>query len=141
MAYRGRIDLRLASRVLLLQLVLVTLTLVVAFALFAQFNRHRLDLQYGVHALDIARVVASSPTVLTNISRYDQNPLAPSPALIDELATGPLQSVASRVEQRTHVQFVVIANNQGIRLAHPRRDELGGRVSTDPPRRWPDTNR
>lgn len=132
MAYRGRIDLRLASRVLLLQLVLVTLTLVVAFALFAQFNRHRLDLQYGVHALDIARVVASSPTVLTNISRYDQNPLAPSPALIDELATGPLQSVASRVEQRTHVQFVVIANNQGIRLAHPRRDELGGRVSTDP---------
>ncbi|VBA51398.1 sensor histidine kinase [Mycobacterium pseudokansasii] len=132
MAYRGRIDLRLASRVLLLQLVLVTLTLVVAFALFAQFNRHRLDLQYGVHALDIARVVASSPTVLTNISRYDQIPLTPSPALVDELATGPLQSVASRVEQRTHVLFVVIANNQGIRLAHPRRDELGGRVSTDP---------
>ncbi|KZS63907.1 histidine kinase [Mycobacterium kansasii] len=123
---------RLASRVLLLQLVLVTLTLVVAFALFAQFNRHRLDLQYGVHALDIARVVASSPTVLTNISRYDQIPLTPSPALVDELATGPLQSVASRVEQRTHVLFVVIANNQGIRLAHPRRDELGGRVSTDP---------
>lgn len=132
MAYRGRIDLRLASRVLLLQLVLVTLTLVVAFALFAQFNRHRLDLQYGVHALDIARVVASSPTVLANISRYDQIPLAPSAAVVDELASGPLQSVASRVEQRTHVLFVVIANTQGIRLAHPRRDELGGRVSTDP---------
>ncbi|VBA39389.1 Sensor histidine kinase DcuS [Mycobacterium attenuatum] len=132
MAYRGRIDLRLASRVLLLQLVLVTLTLVVAFGLFAQFNRHRLDLQYGVHALDIARVVASSPTVLTNISRYDQNPLTPSPALVDELAAGPLQSVASRVEQRTHVLFVVIANIQGIRLAHPHRDKLGRRVSTDP---------
>jgi len=136
MPTRGRIDLRLASRVLLLQLVVVTLTLIVAFGLFAEFNRHRLDLQYGVHAKDIARVVASSPTVLNNIGRYEDIPLTPTvtapPALTNELATGPLQSVASRVEQRTHVLFVVITNTQGIRLAHPRRDELGLRVSTDP---------
>lgn len=132
MASKGRIDLRLASRVLLLQLVLVTLTLVVAFALFAQFNRHRLDLQYGEHALDIARVVASSPTVVGNITHYEDTALTPTPALVDELAAGPLQSVASRVEQRTHVQFVVIANAQGVRLAHPHRDELGRKVSTDP---------
>ncbi|MDP7727980.1 MULTISPECIES: ATP-binding protein [Mycobacterium] len=136
MPTRGRIDLRLASRVLLLQLVVVTLTLIVAFGLFAEFNRHRLDLQYGVHAMDIARVVASSPTVLNNIGRYEDIPLTPTvtapPALTNELATGPLQSVASRVEQRTHVLFVVITNTQGIRLAHPRRDELGLRVSTDP---------
>ena len=63
-----------SSRVLLLQLVLVTLTLIVAFGLFAEFNRHRLDLQYGVHAMDIARVVASSPTVLNNIGRYGEVP-------------------------------------------------------------------
>lgn len=136
MPTRGRIDLRLASRVLLLQLVVVTLTLIVAFGLFAEFNRHRLDLQYGVHAMDIARVVASSPTVLNNIGRYEDISLTPTvtapPALTNELATGPLQSVASRVEQRTHVLFVVITNTQGIRLAHPRRDELGLRVSTDP---------
>ncbi|MDT5220799.1 MAG: two-component system, CitB family, sensor kinase [Mycobacterium sp.] len=132
MPNRGRIDLRLASRVLLLQLVLVTLTLIVAFVLFAEFNRHRLDLQYGVHAMDIARVVASSPTVLNNIARYDEPTITSNPALVNELATGPLQSVASRVEQRTHVLFVVITNTQGIRLAHPRRDELGRKVSTDP---------
>lgn len=135
MPTRGRIDLRLASRVLLLQLVLVTLTLIVAFGLFAEFNRHRLDLQYGVHAMDIARVVASSPTVLNNIGRYEDirlNPTVTAPsALVNELETGPLQSVASRVEQRTHVLFVV-TNTQGIRLAHPHRDELGLRVSTDP---------
>ncbi len=106
MAAKGRIDLRLATQVLLLQLVIVTLTLVIAFVLFAVFNRHRLNVQYGVHALDIARVVASAPTVVNNISRYDAAPLTPSPALVDELATGPLQSVASRVEQRTHVLFV-----------------------------------
>lgn len=136
MPTRGRIDLRLASRILLLQLVLITLTLIVAFGLFVEFNRHRLDLQYGVHAMDIARVVASSPTVLNNIGRYEDLPASPTetaPApLRNELATGPLQSVATRVEQRTHVLFVVITNDQGIRLAHPRRDELGLRVSTDP---------
>ncbi|OBJ85505.1 histidine kinase [Mycobacterium asiaticum] len=123
---------RLASRVLLLQLVLVTLTLIVAFVLFAEFNRHRLDLQYGVHAKDIARVVASSPTVLNNIARYDDTAITPDPASVAELATGPLQTVASRVEQRTHVLFVVITNTQGVRLAHPHRDELGRKVSTDP---------
>ncbi|WP_207569141.1 sensor histidine kinase [Mycobacterium decipiens] len=132
MAYRGRIDLRLASRILQLQLVVVTLTLMVAFVLFVQFNRHRLDIQYGNHALDIARVVAASPTVLGNISRYDQTSLTRSPALVDELAAGPLQAVSSRVGQRTHVLFVVIANSHGIRLAHPVRDQLGLRVSTDP---------
>lgn len=132
----GRIDLRLASRVLLLQLVVVTLTLIVAFGLFAEFNRHRLDLQYGVHAMDIARVVASSPTVVTTIGHYDDIALGPTvradPRTVDELAVGPLQTVAARVEQRTHVMFVVITNRQGIRLAHPHRDELGVKVSTDP---------
>jgi two-component system CitB family sensor kinase len=132
MARKGRIDLRLASRVLLLQLAVVTLTLVVAFGLFAQFNRHRLDLQTHVHALDIARVVASSPTVIDNIARYADGPLTATPALVDELAAGPLQSVATRVQQRTHVLFVVIANTYGIRLAHPDRAKLGLRVSTYP---------
>jgi two-component system CitB family sensor kinase len=54
--------LRLTTPVLVLQLVVVTLTLIVAFGLFTWFNRHRLDLQYHTHALDIARLLASSPT-------------------------------------------------------------------------------
>jgi two-component system CitB family sensor kinase len=131
MAAKGRIDLRLGTQVLLVQLVVVTLTLIVAFASFAAFNRHRLDVEYGVHALDIARVVASSPTVVNNISRYDVLPLTPSPALVGQLATGPIQSVASHVEQRTHVSFVVIANMRGIRLASPDRHNLGLMVGTD----------
>ncbi|WP_231120086.1 sensor histidine kinase [Mycobacterium colombiense] len=131
MAPRGRIDLRLATQVMLLQLVIVTLTLIVAFGLFAAFNRARLDSQYHVHATDIARVVASSPTVVTNIARYDGVPLTPTPQLIDELATGPIQGVASRVQERTHVLFVVIANVDGIRVADPERDRLGRHISAD----------
>jgi two-component system, CitB family, sensor kinase len=131
MAAKGRIDLRLATQVMLLQLVVVTLTLIVAFGLFAVFNRARLDSQYHVHATDIARVVASSPTVVTNIARYDDGPLTASPELIDELAAGPVQGVASRVQQRTHVAFVVIANAGGIRVADPQRDRLGRHVEAD----------
>src|SRR6202012_5123336 len=85
MAPRGRIDVRLATQILVLQLVIVTLTLIVAFGLFALFNRARLDSQYHIHAMDIARVVASSPTVVGNIARYDNAPLTPTPELIDEL--------------------------------------------------------
>ncbi|MGB9308496.1 MAG: ATP-binding protein [Mycobacterium sp.] len=132
MASKGRIDLRLATQVLVLQLAIVALTLVVGFGLFAWFNNRRLDLQVHTHALDIARVVAASPTVANNIGRYDGAPLTPSPQLVDELATGPIQGVASRVQQRTHVLFVVVANTSGVRLAHPDRSELGRRVSTDP---------
>jgi two-component system, CitB family, sensor kinase len=131
MAAKGRIDLRLASQVLVLQLVIVTLTLIIAFGLFAVFNRHRLEIQTAEHALDIARVVASSPTVINNISRYDAAPLTSSSALVDELAAGPIQSVASRVEQRTHVSFVVVTNMRGIRLASPDRHKLGLEISTD----------
>jgi two-component system CitB family sensor kinase len=131
MAGRRRIDVRLATQILVLQLVIVTLTLIVAFGLFAVFNRARLDSQYHVHATDIARVVASSPTVVTNIARYDNAPLTPSPELIDELASGPIQGVASRVQQRTHVLFVVIANASGIRVADPQRDRLGFHIHAD----------
>ncbi|WP_083667614.1 MULTISPECIES: ATP-binding protein [unclassified Mycobacterium] len=131
MAAKGRIDLRLATQVLVLQLVVVTLALIIAFVLFALFNRQRLDSQYHVHATDIARVVASSPTVVTNIARYDAAPLTPSPELIGELAAGPIQGVASRVEQRTHVLFVVVANAAGIRVASPQRDRLAHHVLAD----------
>ncbi|OMC09471.1 histidine kinase [Mycobacterium sp. IS-836] len=122
---------RLATQVLVLQLVVVTLALIIAFVLFALFNRQRLDSQYHVHATDIARVVASSPTVVTNIARYDAAPLTPSPELIGELAAGPIQGVASRVEQRTHVLFVVVANAAGIRVASPQRDRLAHHVLAD----------
>jgi len=132
MSSRGRTALRLATQVLLLQLAIVTLTTVIAFALFAEFNRERLGAQYGDHALDIARVVATAPIVLTNISRYDNEPVTDSAQMVRELADGPLQATVTRVMQRTGVLFVVIANNRGIRLAHPDRDKLGRRISTNP---------
>jgi len=132
MAGSGRVDVRLATQVLVLQLVVVLFTLVVAFGLFAVFSHQTLANEYGIRALDIARVVAAAPAVRADVTGYDESPLTPSAALTDQLARGPLQTIASQVQKRTDVLFVVITNNQGIRLAHPDRDELGRHVSTDP---------
>jgi two-component system, CitB family, sensor kinase len=132
MARTGRIDLRLATQIFVLQLVVVAITLVIAFGMFAVFSHQRIAYEYGIRALDIARVVAAAPAVRADVTRYDESRMTPGAALADELADGPLQSIASQVQQRTDVLFVVITNNRGIRLAHPNPDELGRRVSTDP---------
>ena len=132
MARRPHIDLRLATQVLILQLVIVALTLVVAFGLFAVFSQRRIADEYGLRALDVARVVATTPEVRADVARYDDSRLTPGPELTDKLAEGPLQAFASEIQQNTSVLFVVITNNQGIRLTHPDRDELGEHVSTDP---------
>lgn len=132
MTTKGRIDVRLATQVLVLQLAIVVLTLVIAFGLFAIFSQRRIAADYGTRALDIARVVASAPAVRTDVARYDGAPLVPGQALTDELAAGPLQGIASEVRQRTKVLFVVIANSEGIRLAHPDRSALGREVGNNP---------
>jgi two-component system CitB family sensor kinase len=131
MARKGRIDTRLATQVLVLQFAVVALTLVIAFGMSAVFSHQRIAYEYGVRALDIARVLAAAPAVRSGVAGYDEmnRPDQLSP---QELAKGPLQSIAMNVEQRTDVLFVVITNDHGIRLAHPDPDELGKRTSTDP---------
>ena len=132
MVRRLHVDLRLATQVLVLQVAVVTLTLGIAGGLIAFFSHERLAAQYEDRSLDMARAIAFAPAVRADVARYDAAPLTPSPALTDELANGPLQTLATEIQQRTGVLFVVITNNQGMRLSHPNRDELGKHVSTDP---------
>ncbi|WP_319452765.1 MULTISPECIES: ATP-binding protein [unclassified Mycobacterium] len=127
-----RVDVRLATQVLLLQVAVVVLSLGIAGGLLAVLSHNRLAAEYETRSLDVARALASAPAVRADVARYDTAPLTPSPALTDELADGPLQQLATEVQQRTDVLFVVITNDQGIRLSHPNRDELGRHVSTDP---------
>ena len=132
MAWKARVDVRLATQVLLLQVAVVVLTLGIAGGLLAFFSHQRIAAETGTRALDVARVVAYAPAVRADVARYDNAALTPSATLTNELAGGQLQLIASEVQKRTDVLFVVITNNQGIRLAHPNRDELGRHVSTDP---------
>jgi two-component system, CitB family, sensor kinase len=118
--------------VLLLQVAVVVLTLGIAGGLLAVLSHNRLAAEFETRSLDVARAVAFAPAVRADVARYDRAPLTPSPALTEELATGPLQQLATEVQHQTDVLFVVITNGQGIRLSHPNRDELGEHVSTDP---------
>lgn len=131
MARRTRIDARLATQILVLQLAVVALTLGVALGLLAFLFHKRLIAEHETRALDIARVVAFAPAVRAEVARYDR-PLTAGPALTEELAGGQLQAIATAIQQRTDVLFVVITNDQGLRLSHPNRAELGKPVSTDP---------
>jgi len=132
MAWKARVDVRLATQVLLLQIAVVALTLGLAGGLLAFLSHQRIAAEVGTRALDIAQVVAAAPAVRADVARYDAAPLTPSAALTNELAAGQLQYIASEVQKSTDVLFVVITNNQGIRLAHPDRSALGQHVSTDP---------
>jgi len=128
MAAKRRIDLRLVTQILLLQLAVVALTLGIAFALLAVVSNRRLMAEYGTRCLDIARVVAAAPALRADVARYNGVTM-PAAA---ELARGPLQNIATKVQQGTGALFVVITNDQGIRLSHPNISELGKMVSTDP---------
>jgi two-component system, CitB family, sensor kinase len=132
MARMRRMDVRLATQVLVLQLAVVTLTLGIAGGMLAFFSHDRLASQYEDQSLDVARAIAFAPAVRADVARYDAAPLSPGPALTAELADGQLQQLATEVQQRAGLLFVVITNDQGIRLSHPNRDELGKHVSTDP---------
>ncbi|MCP9274863.1 sensor histidine kinase [Mycolicibacterium arenosum] len=129
MAFRVRIDPRLATQVLVLQIAVVAMTMVIAFGMFAFFSHQRLAYEYGVRALDIARVLAAAPAVRTGVAGYDDQTGALS---ADALARGPLQLIATEVRKRTDVLFVVITNDRGLRLTHPDPAELGKPTSTDP---------
>jgi two-component system CitB family sensor kinase len=126
-ASKHRIDVRLATQILLLQLAVVALTLGIAFALLAVVYHERLINEYGRRSLDIARVLAAAPAVRADVASL--NGQVPS---ADELARGPLQNIAAKVRLGTGVLFVVITNDRGIRLSHPNVAELGKIVSTDP---------
>ena len=127
MAGKHRIDLRLATQILLFQLAVVALTLGIAYGLLALIYHHRLIDEYGNRSLAIARVLASAPAVRADVA--GDNADLPSAA---DLAGGPLQTLADQVRQATGVLFVVFTDDRGIRLSHPNLDELGKPVSTEP---------
>ena len=127
MASKHRIDVRLATQILLLQLAVVALTLGIAFALLAVVYHERLIKEYGERSLDIAQVLAASPAVRADVANLDGE-VPPA----DELARGPLQNLSTKVQLGAGVLFVVITNDRGIRLSHPNVAELGKMVSTDP---------
>lgn len=115
---RERRPVRFTWQLLGLQLIVVLLLLGAgigfAFALLgAQASRDA-----GRRALTVAHTVAAAPGV--------------PQAVAHRRAGGALQRYVTRTCAQTGVLFVVVTDAGGIRLAHPRPDRIGKRVSTDP---------
>ena len=109
---------RLSTQLLLLHLAVVVPTLLLGTTAWAYFTHLRLLDQYGERALAVADSVAAMPTVVT--------------ALASDDPSATLQPLAESVREATGMLFVVIADVDGIRFAHPDPARLGERVSTDP---------
>jgi two-component system CitB family sensor kinase len=108
---------RFSRQILILQIGVVVLLLVVGFALVGWLLWSTLRDQYGERALAIARSVAVDPVVVADVA-------AKQPG-------GDLEQRVQEVTHRTDALFVVITDDQGIRLAHPDPAQIGKPVSTD----------
>lgn len=122
--------LRFATRVLLLQLAVVSAIVLMTAGTFAALTYQWLGDQAEQNALAVARTFASSDDVRRETAALAATPtVGLTPAA---LAGGPLQLSAVSAQARTDALFVVVTDDAGLRLAHPNPALLGQKVSTDP---------
>lgn len=124
---RRPLHLRFATRTLLLQLATVAVVVAICTTAYLVLAVQQLRAEAESTALGIARTLAEDPQVRTQVTAYslrDGSPVA------SELRVGPLQHLALAVAARTDALFVVITDDNGIRLAHPEPERLGEEVST-----------
>ncbi|WP_420752472.1 ATP-binding protein [Rhodococcus sp. O3] len=123
---------KLRTQVLLFQSAVVAVALGIGFTVFATTTEDRVTDEHGQRALAIARAVSADETVRDEVARYaaaDDGVVSPDNP---ELASGAVQEAAEAVRTATGALFVVVTDDQGLRLAHPDPEQLGRRVSTDP---------
>ena len=109
--------LSLATQILALQVLIVLVTVAVSALVGVQQMRSQLTRQEGAKALAVAEAVASLPSVR---AAFDD----PDPSEV-------LQPLAASVQRSSGVTFVVLADRDQVRLAHPDVAEIGRRLSTD----------
>lgn len=119
---------RFTTRILLLQLVTVVAVVFVCVGVFLLLAVQQLRGSAELAALNIARTVSEDPQVRAAVAEFSADPGTPQHSDLDG---GELQGLAANVTERTDTLFVVIADDHGIRLAHPDSNLLGQPVSTD----------
>jgi two-component system CitB family sensor kinase len=124
-----RPPLRFSTQTLLLQVAVVLLAVLLSAAVHAWLTYDRVGSDAENQALTLARTVASDPEVRAGVLAISGQEGTPPASALE---TGPLQASAEAARIRTGALFVVITDEQGIRLAHPDPQRLGEKVSTDP---------
>ncbi|MDR6866447.1 two-component system CitB family sensor kinase [Microbacterium resistens] len=127
MTGRGRVRPRFATRLLLLQLATVVFVVALCTGAYLLLAVQQLRAEAESSALGIARTLAEDPQVRTQVAAVSADPGTPRG---EDLRDGELQRIATAVAARTGALFVVIADDHGVRLAHPDPSRLGQVVST-----------
>ena len=109
--------LSLATQILALQVLIVLLTVGVSAVVGVRQTRAQLTRQESAKVLAIADAVAALPAVRAGFE-------APDPPAV-------LQPLAESVRVASGLSFVVIADRDQVRLAHPDPAQIGQRLSTD----------
>ncbi|WGD38326.1 ATP-binding protein [Lysinibacter sp. HNR] len=120
---------RFATHVLILQLTVVLAIVVVSSTIFALSKVQSLQEDAKTTALAVAQSFAEDDNVREWATLFSDTPGDPSK---EELASSSLASLAQALRKRTGALFVVVTDDQGLRLAHPNPDALGLPVSTSP---------
>ncbi|WP_455904619.1 sensor histidine kinase [Microbacterium sp.] len=118
---------RFATRTLLLHLGTVALVVALCTGVYLALAVQQLRAEAESTALGIARTLAEDPQVRAEVARISSMQETPD---AEVLRNGELQGIASDVSDRTGALFVVIADSDGIRLAHPTSSRIGQMVST-----------
>ncbi|MEU9453047.1 sensor histidine kinase [Streptomyces sp. NPDC048277] len=96
---------RLSARILANQLVILALTGLIGFVLFAFAQRGEIDRAYEQRALDIAQTTAADPQIRRAMQDGDGGDV--------------VQSVAERIRGASGASYVVVLDLRGIRHSHP----------------------
>ncbi len=113
-----RIRPSLAGQVLVVLLVILAITVGTGAALTVYRARQQLDQYYGQRCLAVAEAVAAMPAIRD--------------AFDDPRPSRTIQPIAEAVRRASEATFVVVANERGIRYAHPDLWKIGRHLSTDP---------
>jgi two-component system CitB family sensor kinase len=108
----------LSTRILLLQVAIILITVTAGFVVSLVQARRQIDRQAGQQSLAIARTVRSLPAIRNAFGK-------PHPWTV-------INPIAEDVRRSTHAAFIVVANRKGIRYSHPDPEKIGRPTSTDP---------
>jgi two-component system CitB family sensor kinase len=108
---------RLSSQIFLAQLAILSVSTAVGFGLFAATARGHLDEEFQARAAAIAQTFAQSPPVQDCVAHRDQG---------CDIA---LQKLATITAARAGAAFIVVIDQNRVRLTHPDPALIGQRVS------------
>jgi two-component system CitB family sensor kinase len=109
---------RLSTQVFVLLVGIVALIAAAGFAFSYVQTRSELDAEAGAKSLDIAKTVATMPSVVDALER-------PRPATT-------IQPLMQSLRADTGAAFIVVADSSGIRYSHPNPDLIGTSLLNDP---------